>query len=171
MTTLTIPSLNRRFLQAVREEMAAEPIREWPERSLQLALKVFREIRASAADMRHALEEELANGVEARSFVLSYGQYLPVAEDHLAFIRELVESLSKVGDAATESLLVELRLLQQEHQTFRDLLAQALALASEPPGPIDWAQLKQESDADYAAGRSTVFATPEDMLKGLGGGD
>ena|SRR5579859_5188185 len=167
MTTLISPSLDQRLLRTVREEVAAEPVREWPERSLQLALKVLREMRASAADMRHALEEELANGVEARSFVRSYGQYLPVAEDHLAFIRELVDSLSQAGDAATESLLAELRLLQQEHQVFRDLLAEALTRASEPPRPIDWNQLKRESDADFAAGRFAAFSSPDEMLQGL----
>jgi hypothetical protein len=171
MITLTKPSFNRRLLQAVREQVASEPIRGWDQRDLQLCLDFLRRLRENAADMRRGLEEDLAGGIEARSFVQEGGPFLQELNERIALVQELVESLSPVKDAAIESLVAELRSLDQENKTSRDLLAEALARASEPPRPIDWNQLKRESDADFAAGRFTTFATPEDMLKGLEGGD
>jgi hypothetical protein len=171
MTTLTKPSFNRRLLQAVREQVASEPIRGWDQRDLQLCLDFLQKLRENAADIRRALEEDLAGGVEPRSFVRDRCPFLHELNERIALVQELVESLSPVKDAAIESLLAELRLLDQENKTSRDLLAEALARASEPLRPIDWDQLKRESDADFAAGRFTAFATPEDMLKGLGSGD
>ena len=60
---------------------------------------------------------------------------------------------------------------KKETDDFRDRLATALALASRPPVAVNWDRLKEEADADFAAGRSVTFETPEDMLKGLGGCD
>lgn len=171
MTTLTKPSFNRRLLQAVREQVASEPIRGWDQRDVQLCLDFLRKLRENAADIRQALEEELAGGVEARSFVRDRSPFLHELHELIALVQELVVSLAPVKDAAIERIVAELRLLDQENKTSRGLLAEALACASEPPRPIDWDQLKRESDADFAAGRFTAFATPEDMLKGLGGGD
>src|SRR5262245_19906856 len=123
MTTLLMPSLGRRLLQTVREEVAAEPVRDWSPRSLQLCLNVLREIRESIAAARRALEGELAEGVEARSFARTYGPVLPSADDHLASLRELIIELSPEEATAAASLVAELRLLEQENTEFRDLLA------------------------------------------------
>ena len=55
MTTLMMPSLERR-LKMVREEVAAKPVQEWSPPSLQWCVKILREMRVSAAEMRQALE-------------------------------------------------------------------------------------------------------------------
>src|SRR5262245_57703618 len=157
MTALVIPSFERRLLESVREEVAAEPVRQWPPRSLELCLDVLRKIRAGAADIRQTLEEALAEGVEARSFARGYGPFLSPAEDHLAFVRELAQSLSLIGDAASQSLLAELRLLEQESKAFRDLLAEALSRASEPPRPIDWGRVRAAEEAQ-ARGETKPFS-------------
>jgi hypothetical protein len=167
MTTLEIPSLERRLLQTVTDEVVAKPVNRWPERSLQLGLDVLRRIRESAADMHKALEEDLADGAEARSFVQEYGQYLPAAIEHLKIVRELADSLAPAADPGSNSLAAELRLLEQENLAFRDFLAEALFLASKPPGPVDWECLTQISHVDFAAGRFARYTTSEEMLNGL----
>jgi hypothetical protein len=157
MTALVIPPFERRLLETVRERVAAEPVRQWPPRSLELCLDVLRRIRAGAADTRQTLEEVLAEGVEARSFARDYGPFLAPAEDQLAFVRELVESLSLMEDAASQSLLAEVRLLEQEGKAFRDLLAEALARASEPPRPINWERVRAAEEA-HARGETKPFS-------------
>ncbi len=152
MTTLTNPSLERRLLQTVREEVAAKPLRSWPQRSLQLCLNFLREIRVSAREMRQTLENELANGVEARSFVRTYGPSLPAANDYLAFVREWLEWMSQAEDAASAIFVAELRLLERETQTFRDLLGEALSRASEPARPVEEDRVRAAEEA-YTRGR------------------
>src|SRR5437016_4149622 len=127
MTTLIMPSFERRLLRAVREELAAEPVRDWPPQSLQLCLDVLRRFREDVVDLRRALEGELTEGVEARSFAQTYGGFLPAAEDQAAFVLDLVDSLAQAGDVSSQSLSAELRLLEHETRTFRDLLAAALS--------------------------------------------
>ena len=146
MTTM-IPSFERGVLGAIREGVAAEPVREWPEPSLQLGLDLLRRIRESAAGMRQALESELANGVEGRSFVRIYGPLLPVAVDHVAVVRTLVESLAAAQDPPSKSLLAELLLLEHENKAFRDLLVDALSRASQPRGPVDWQRVHAAEEA------------------------
>lgn len=173
MTTLTNPkpSFNRRVLQAMREQVASEPIRSWEQRDLQLCLDFLRKLRENAADIHQAMEEDLTGGVEARSFVEGGGPFLDELNERIALVKEFDEALSSVKDPAIEKLVAELRLIDQENKASRELLKEALSRASEPPPPIDWDQLKRESDADFAAGRFTAFATPEEMLRGLGGRD
>jgi hypothetical protein len=147
MTTLMMPSLERRLLQTVREEVTAEPVREWPPRSLQLCLNLLRDLRASATEMRQALENELAAGVEARSFARTYGPVLPAADGHLASLRELIGELSPAEDTAAASFVAELRLLEREHAAYRDLLAAALSRAAEAPRPVDWERVRAAEEA------------------------
>jgi hypothetical protein len=168
MKTLKIPSLDRRLLRTVGEEVEAEPVGEWPARSVQLALKLLREVRENVAvDLLQALEQVLSEGIEARSFVRVYSRFLPDADNDLTQIQELIDRVCSVGGAAGESLTAELRSLEEVYRTYRDRLAEALARASEPPRPIDWDRLKRESDADFAAGRFTAFETAENTLRGL----
>jgi hypothetical protein len=157
MTTLTLPSFDRRLLLTVKEQAATEPVRLWPQRTLRTALGVLREIRESAADMRKTLEEELAGGVEPRSFVRTYSDYLPKADEHVAIVRDLIESLSPPEDPTSQSLVAELRLHEQEAQAFRTLLAEALSHASEPPRPVDWDRIDAAGEA-YASGKTKPFS-------------
>src|SRR5262249_15336740 len=114
MTTLMIPSFERRLLQSVREEIAVEPVSTWPPQSLRLCLDLVRKMRENTADMRQVLEQVLADGVEAHSFHRDNSPLLPATDEHLAQVRELVERLSAAEDAASKSLASELRLLQQK---------------------------------------------------------
>jgi len=152
-----MPSFNRRLFETVKEQAASEPVRTWPKQTLRTALGVLREIRESAADMRKALEEELAAGVEPREFVRKYSELLPRADEHVTAIQGLVESLSPPEDPSSQSLVAELRLHEQEAQAFRALLAQAVAHASEPPGPVDWDRITAAGEA-YASGKTKPFS-------------
>jgi hypothetical protein len=161
MTTLMIPSFERRLLQMVREEVAAEPVHAWPPQSLQLCLDVMRKMCENTAHVCQVLEQVLADGVEARSFTRNYSPLLPTTDDHLANIRELVERLSAAEDPASESLAAVLRLLQQETKAFRDLLAEALSRASEASQPVDWGRVRAAEEA-HALAASPAAPTPDD---------
>ncbi len=167
MTTLATPTLQRRLLQTVGEAVANDRFGE----TIQLGVGVVRELRESVARMRREFEADLAEGVEAHSFARSCGPILSATDEHQIQLGRLLEELSGAQGTAAEPFLAELRLLEKETEAFRDRLAEALSLASRPPAPVDWDRLKEESDADFAAGRFTTFESPEDMLKGLAGGD
>jgi hypothetical protein len=107
--------------------------------------------------MRRELENELASGVEPRSFVRTYSEVLPTAEEHVAAIRDLIESLAPAEDPSSQSLVAELRLHEQEAQAFRDLLAEALAQASAPPRPVDWDRVDAAGEA-FASGKTKPFS-------------
>src|SRR5262249_34892127 len=126
-----------------------------------------RKMRENFARQRELLERVLADGIEARSFARVSRPLLSVTDEQIATVRGLVEQLSPMPDAASATLAAEVRLLEQVAQPFRDLLAEALSRASEVPRQIDWKRLKQESDADFAAGRFVTFEAPEDVRKGL----
>jgi hypothetical protein len=72
MTTLELPSLERRFLQSVREEAESHPIAEWPSGSLELCHSLFQKMRADAAKIRGGIENLLAEGVDARAFAANF---------------------------------------------------------------------------------------------------
>jgi hypothetical protein len=157
MTTLLIPSFERPTLQTLRNGLAAKPLSEWPQHSLQLCLDGLRTLRQSASQMREALEDELAEGVEAHSFTRSYGPFLPTAEEHVEFVRDLVKGLSAAQDPASKSVAAELRLLEDENKAFRDLLAEALSRASEPVRPADPARVRAAEEA-HTRGETKPFA-------------
>jgi hypothetical protein len=157
MTSLIIPSFERRLLQTVCDEVAAEPVSEWPPQALQLCLNLLVELRENAVNLRHALEGLLAEGVEARRFVRGGSPVLAFADDQCAKVRALVERLAQSEDTASASLTKELRLLERESQAFRDLLAEALSKASEPARPVDWHRVRAAEEA-YARGETTPFS-------------
>jgi hypothetical protein len=167
MTTLTTPELQRHLLHTVGEAVA----KDGPGETIRLGVGVVREIRESVARGRQDLEDELARGVEARSFATSYGPVLREVDTTLIHLGRLLEELAGSEGTVAEPFLAELRLLETDTQAYRDRLAEALSLASAPPRPVDWERLKREADADFAAGRFTTFETPEDMLKGLADDD
>ena len=107
--------------------------------------------------MRRALEDELGAGVDPRAFGRTYGEFLPIAEEQVAAIRDLIESLSPVEDPASESLIAELRLHEHEAEAFHKLLAEALAHASEKPRPVDWDRVDAAGEA-YASGKTKPFS-------------
>lgn len=157
MTTVTIPSLERRFLASVREEMEAKPIQEWPEQSFGLSLDVVRKLREHGAQMHRALQDELAEGVEARSFARRFGPLLDAVEDLVAEVRELRKRLSSAHDPASQRLAAELHSLEQEDQAFCNLLAEALNKASELPRPVDWERIRTAEEA-HARGETKPFS-------------
>lgn len=171
MTTLTAPSLERRLLRTVREEVEAKSVREWPEETVELCMVLLWEIRRRTAGMLRTLEQILAEGVEARSFVRDAAPLLAIEEENAASIDEIINTLSSSEDPASAKLLTVVRSLEKEEKAFRDLLAEALARVSVPPPAMDWDRLKQETDADFASGRFVTFTTPEEMAKGLADSD
>ena len=105
MTTVMMPPEGE-LLRAVREGVEAEPepVRTWPQRSFQLCLDLLRRIRESAGEARQALAEELAAGVEARSFARTYGEFLPAADEFVTMVQELREFLSPLEDPPSQRL-------------------------------------------------------------------
>jgi hypothetical protein len=120
-------------------------------------LELLRGIREESGKRRQALEGELAEGVEGRSFARDHRQVLLVAKECLASVRDLIAMLSPQEGVPGKRLVVELRLLEEEQRTFRDLLAKALRLASEPPHPVDWARVRAAEEA-YARGETKPFS-------------
>lgn len=171
MTTLTAPSLELRLLQTVKEEVEARSVEEWPQKSVETCLILVRQFRKRTVDLRKELEEVLASGIEARSFSPQGASLRAAADEFAAAIRELIDKLSSSEDSASARLLAELHALAEEAKAYRDLFAEALARVSAAPPSMDWDRLKQEADADFAAGRLVRFTTPEEMVKGLAGPD
>ncbi len=147
MTTLTIPSLEWRFLKAVGEEAKARPVGEWPEESLRLCLDLLRPIRENIVGMRRTVEDRLAQGVEARSFAREYGPVLPAIREQAAQFREFTERLSSAGDAASARLREPVHSMILEMEAVRDLLEEALARASETPPPVDGERIRAAEEA------------------------
>jgi len=157
MTTLVIPSFERRLLRTVGDEIAAEPVREWPEQSLRLCLELLQRILESTSRMRRLLENVLAEGTEARAFARDCNPLLPVVDEQSATILELIDRLSPADDAASNSLGAALRSLERETRAYRELLARALSGASEAPRPVDWNHIRAVEEA-HARGETTRFA-------------
>jgi hypothetical protein len=150
MTTLTPPLLGNRFsefLNAGDDEVEAK----------KELIGLLQDGRAKIVELHQHLEEVLSNGVEARSFVHSYGPSLSVANDNLAKIRKLLDHLTTAEDAASTNLVNELRLLEHETQSFRDRLAESLSKASEPSRPIDWERIRVSEEA-HARGETKPFS-------------
>jgi hypothetical protein len=157
MPAITISSLERRILRSVGEEIASEPVAQWAEPSLQLCLALLRDIHETAGSMRRLLEGVLANGVEARRFAREYTQFLPLIDEHIHSVEELVGRVSPAKDAASESIEAGLKPIVEEYKAFRDFLAEALSLASEPGRPIDWDRVRAAEEA-HARGDSKRYS-------------
>jgi hypothetical protein len=144
--------------------MAAVPVHEWPPQELQLFADAIQGIHRNTVQVRRALEDLLAGGVEARSFARDYSLFLPATESHLAGVRELVEHLQTAERLASESqaqvlrsLEAQVRSLEYEMSAYRDLLADALARASQAPRPVDWERIRAAEEA-YGRGETKPFA-------------
>ena len=159
MTTLAIP-----LLRSVKEQLAEAPVQGWPPPELQMFRETIQVLRNNTASLYERLENRLAEGVEARSFARDSGPLLAAADDQLGTVQELVEKLMSAEDLAAESLVGQLRSLQQElcslkqeMRAYRDLLADALSRASAAPGPIDWERVRAAEEA-YAGGKTKRFS-------------
>src|SRR5262245_1973786 len=97
MATLTIPSLEWRFLKEVSEEAKVKPASEWPEETLQLCLVLLQTVRVSTSRQRREVETLLADGVEARSFIQTYGPHLLTARDFILKLRETAVEIGETG--------------------------------------------------------------------------
>jgi len=157
MTTLTIPSLERRLLETVTEEVTAGSVGAWPPQSLQLCVDLVRKIIENTSRLRQALEEVLGEGVESRSFARNYSPVLSLTDDQIAKIRRLVEQLAPAKDAASANLAAEFHALDREYQAFRDLLAGALSRAAEGPRTADWTRIRAAEEA-HARGETKPFS-------------
>ena len=152
MTTLTASTLQRRLLQTVGEAVAIEQEANGSlGETIRLGVGIVRELRESVARTRRELEEELAGGVEGRSFARSYHPLLPATDEYQVQLRRLLEEISGAEGTAAGSFVAELRLLEEEAQAFRDLLAEAVSRASEAPRPLDLERVKA-AEAAYARG-------------------
>ena len=169
MTTLATPSFQRRLLSTVKDEVVAEPVRDWSQPSLELGLGLLRTFRASVAGMLQTLENMLSKGVEKRAFLREGARLLTEAMERTPLIQELVEALTPAEDAASLKLMAEVQALAEEEEAFRNLLTEALSRASMPFRPMDWDSLKREVDADFAAGRFVAVETADDVCKGMAG--
>src|SRR5438105_308256 len=119
MTTLTTRTLQRRVLQVGKAVANDGP----EEETILQGVGLVRELREGIASELRELEDSLAAGVEAGSLVRSYGSILAAADDHQAQLGRLLEELLGAEGTLAESFVAELRLLFQETQAYRDLLA------------------------------------------------
>ena len=157
MTTLVMPSLQRRLIKAVGEEMEAEPIQQWAEESRQFLVDLLRRIREHDVGVRHRLEAKVVDGVEAHSFVRDYGPLLAATDEQLAGLQPLMEKLPAEDSPALSHLGAELRSLIDEKRSFRAFLAEALARAAARPRPVDF-ERSRSAEAAYARGETKPFA-------------
>jgi hypothetical protein len=157
MPAPAISSLERRVLKSVGEELAGVPVVQWTERSLRLCLALLRDLHETAAGMREALEGILAEGVEARGFAREYAPLLPVIEEQTRQAEELLQRVSPAKDASTEAVEAGLRRIVEEYQAYRDLLADALSRASQPPRPVNWERVRTAEEA-HARGESKRYS-------------
>ena len=164
MTTL---ATQRQLLLTMGEAVTKDRLTETAE----LGVGVVRVLRENVARGRQQFEEYLTKGIEARLLAHSYGPLLPATDQYLVQLGQLLDELSGAEETPAARFAAEVRLLETEVKSFRGRLAAALSLASKPPPPVDWKRLKEEADADFAAGRFTSFESAEDMLKGLVGND
>jgi flagellar biosynthesis chaperone FliJ len=159
MTTLVIPSFEpqEKLLQTVEDEVSAKPVSEWSEQTLQLCLDQLRSISKTVNEMHQLLEEKLAAGVEARSFARDYNRHLAITSVCIAKIRRLIERASSAKDRGSKSLAAELNSVEQKIQAFHNLLADALAPASEARRPVDWERVRASEEA-HARGETKPFS-------------
>jgi hypothetical protein len=153
---LTLPSLQWRLLGSVKEEIRAEPVREWPREAIDFCSTLLQKSREAVVGMRLSLEEALAKGVEASLFARDGNRLLTAAKDRAALIQELAESLSSATDTASERIVAELRLLEREEKAYRDLLAEAVSLAARPSRPLAWDRIRLAEEA-CARGETKPF--------------
>jgi hypothetical protein len=159
-------SFQQRFIQLVKEEAESEPIGEWTPEAFEFWLAMLRSVRDRLRRVRGGLERTLARGVEANAFACSYGENSKAINGLLEAVRTLTGLFSTADAeatglaAATEELLIEAR-------AYRDRVLEVLSLATGPLPALDLDRLKQESDADFAAGRFVAYTDPAEMQKGL----
>jgi hypothetical protein len=156
MVALVMPCAERSLLKTVQEQIAAEPVRDWPSQSLKLCLNFLRALRKSTLEARCALEAELQNGAEARAFARAYGRYATEAAEHLHFVQQLIDDLATADDESSRELLAELHRLKKEKSDFHSLLAQGLALANAPPRPADSTRV-QAAEQSHDRGETKPF--------------
>jgi hypothetical protein len=156
MTTLTAPSFDGRLLKSMKEEVEATSVRDWSPESVELCLDLLRTLHGRVLRLRQTLEETLSEGVEARSFAVSCGPFLPIAHECVAAIEVLTDQWSQAEDNTSKSLMAVLRPLRQEYKAFQDLLTEAVSLAAKPSHPVDWERIRLAEEAD-ARGETKPF--------------
>jgi hypothetical protein len=163
MSTAVYPILAGGLIDTLTKAMRAEPVEEWPGEAIEEALSLCRQARKMGRGLRRELEESLAHGWEAKSFLTTTGPGADEMGKRLAVLSGLVEDLGRAEQPggrplspAVNDLLQEARaVLQESTDTHRFLLA-ALAQAAAPPRPVDLNQLRAAAAA-YARGETSPF--------------
>jgi hypothetical protein len=159
MTTLTAPSFKRRldFVQSELAELATDPVSEFPPEVVQWCLEILPTLSATLGESHKKVREQLAKGVEARLLIRAISPLLPGCNETVDAIQKCLQWLSQREDEASARIAAQLRLLDQQARTHRDLVAHALSKASEPPRAPDLDRIRAAEEA-YARGETKVFS-------------
>ncbi len=157
----------KRRLEFVNEEVAelvsdSEPAARW-------CLEILETLHSEAVTVHASLQEMLANCQEARAFVRQFNPLLAATDKVLATIRECLAMRAGTEDAAFgasfDPIKARLQALSQEMQPTRNLLVEALTVASTAPLPFE--------DASLAAALQEIEQGEDinDLLSRLGKGE
>jgi hypothetical protein len=123
-------------------------------------------LRSYVAATKGLAQKLLREGVDAREFVGLFGPMVPLLDRCLTGYSRL-EGQGVMASAPAE-VKTAFDAVRGEMAACRQFLSELLAKAAPPR--LDWKRLKEESDADFAAGRFTAYETAEDVLKDLASG-
>jgi hypothetical protein len=155
VTTVTTPSFEGILLEAV-EELARKPAHARDQRAMETCLDLLQHLGKFIAGLRQVAEKGLANGTDAGMFTRLFGPVVAVSDRLTSAARGLRALLAPMPDAKAEGFATELCLVEREAEAFRDLITEALRVASEPSRPVDWQRVGAAQEA-HARGETKPF--------------
>jgi hypothetical protein len=158
MTTITHPTLQNRLLDIVSDEIDAQPaLAGWTYQTVKIFVSLAEALTEYATEWQSALEAELADGVEARSFARRYAGELPKWKRSAERLETLVERLAPATTPPVLDLKTELSRAKIVAEAVRDLLSETLRLATEQLRPIDLERVRASEEA-HARGETKPFS-------------
>jgi hypothetical protein len=158
MTTIAIPTLQNRVLDIVSNEIDAQPaLAGWTYQTVKIFVSLVDALTEYATEWQSALEDELADGVEARSFAQRYAGELPKWKRTVERLEALVVRLGPATTPPVSDLKAELSRAKTVAEAVHDLLYDTLRLATEQPRPMDLERVRASEEA-YARGETKPFS-------------
>jgi hypothetical protein len=156
MTTLQFPSLERRLLHTLTNEVTSS-VKDWPPQSFEVCLKLLRQLKESISVSRRNMVDVLADGIETRTLISFISMRLPVIDETISDIHLMVRALAIIDSPdEIKALVEEARDLEKEAQRFRDFLAKVFSDASQPSEPVDWVRV-EAAGQEYKSGKMKRF--------------
>jgi hypothetical protein len=168
MTTTILPELARETTESVRRALDRQIPGTLTAREVGGALSLCLSVRDLIRQEWWALQDQLSQGVETRTFQDGAEHLVETVDAHLATINSLREAARQAKASSDEKVGEEGELdsLEKEIREVRQSLGQALELAKRPSGPVD---MKVLEEARSACERGE-FETVDDVLARLKAG-